>query len=150
MIVFNKSDLADSSKEKSIIQHFTNKKQLVEFSNATNSVSNIRQKILQLVNLKPNSSRTILICGIPNVGKSTILNSLKISAPENQTIGRNTKVAKTGPLPGVTRSVTCFKIIRDPPIYVLDTPGVMLPTVPNSVHDIGLKLALTGNHDSNK
>lgn len=51
-------------------------------------------------------------------------------------------MAKTGPLPGVTRGVSGFKVSSDPLAFLVDTPGVMLPRIDNI--EVGLKLALTG------
>ncbi len=51
-------------------------------------------------------------------------------------------MAKTGPLPGVTRGVSGFKVSSDPLAFLVDTPGVMLPRIDNL--EVGLKLALTG------
>lgn len=52
------------------------------------------------------------------------------------------KRAKVGPLPGVTQHISGFKIGEKPSVYVLDTPGVLVPNIDNI--DTGLKLALTG------
>lgn len=52
------------------------------------------------------------------------------------------KKAKVGPLPGVTQHISGFKIGEKPSVYVLDTPGVLVPNIDNI--DTGLKLALTG------
>lgn len=52
------------------------------------------------------------------------------------------KRATVGPLPGVTQDIAGFKIAHQPSIYVLDTPGVLVPNIPDI--DTGLKLALTG------
>lgn len=62
----------------------------------------------------------MLIVGIPNVGKSTIINSLR------QLSGKR-KPAKTGAMPGITRAMSGFAVCDDPPIYLIDSPGVMLP-----------------------
>ncbi|KAH9315929.1 hypothetical protein KI387_024556, partial [Taxus chinensis] len=52
------------------------------------------------------------------------------------------KRATVGPLPGVTQDIAGFKIAHRPSIYVLDTPGILVPNIPDI--DTGLKLALTG------
>jgi len=71
----------------------------------------------------------IMVVGIPNVGKSTIINSLA---------GR--KTARTGPQPGVTRGKQWIRI--EGKLDLLDTPGLMWPKV--SVPEQGLKLAALG------
>jgi mitochondrial GTPase 1 len=83
-----------------------------------------------------------MVVGMPNVGKSTLLNVLR-----QQGMHRG-KAAKTGAQPGVTRSVaTAVKIIEGDDdsqnLYLLDTPGVFIPYVPNG--ESMLKLALCGS-----
>ncbi|KAH7430025.1 hypothetical protein KP509_09G079000 [Ceratopteris richardii] len=52
------------------------------------------------------------------------------------------KKATVGPLPGVTLNLQGFKIHSKTSIFILDTPGVLVPNI--SDLDTGLKLALTG------
>jgi mitochondrial GTPase 1 len=87
----------------------------------------------------PRMSYNILVVGMPNVGKSTIVNAIRNVALKRET---SKKVAQTGPRPGVTRAISNALLVHksDPRIYLVDTPGVFVPRVPNV--ETGLKLAL--------
>lgn len=84
----------------------------------------------------------MMIVGMPNVGKSSLLNALR-------KVGmRKGKAASTGSQPGVTRKIaTTVKIIEGSEsgegVYLVDTPGVFMPYVPNP--ESMLKLALCGS-----
>ena len=70
-----------------------------------------------------------MISGIPNVGKSTLINAL---------VGR--QVAKTGNEPAVTKGQQRFKL--DGHSYLLDTPGILWPKIHNE--QSGYRLAASG------
>ncbi len=72
---------------------------------------------------------TAMVMGIPNVGKSTVINGLA---------GRN--VAKTGDQPAVTKIQQVIEI--EPGFVLLDTPGMLWPKVENK--NSGYRLAVTG------
>src|SRR5690554_2985023 len=71
----------------------------------------------------------VMVVGIPNVGKSTLINLLA---------GR--KSAKVGDKPGITRSRQWIKISGD--LEMLDMPGILWPRIDDQV--TGLKLAASG------
>lgn len=82
----------------------------------------------------------LMIGGIPNVGKSTIINSLR---SKDDTINHSKRSgAKTGGIPCITKSITGFKIISDPPTFIMDTPGIIIPKIKDNTED-GLKLCAT-------
>ena len=79
-----------------------------------------------------------MIGGVPNVGKSTIINSLRSRDKEVNQSKRSG--ARTGGVPCVTKSISGFKIKSDPPVYVSDTPGIIIPKIHNPVE--AMKLCL--------
>lgn len=90
----------------------------------------LREKIQKDLNrgLKPRPIRAMIV-GIPNVGKSTLINKL---------VGK--KVATVGNMPGVTKAQQWIRLNQN--IELLDTPGVLWPKFDDKI--IGIHLALTG------
>jgi ribosome biogenesis GTPase A len=78
--------------------------------------------------IKPRAIRAMIV-GIPNVGKSTLINRL---AKKN--------LAKTGNTPGVTKAQQWIKVEKE--LELLDTPGILWPKFEDQ--SVGYKLALTG------
>ncbi|QEO62120.1 ribosome biogenesis GTPase YlqF [Bacillus altitudinis] len=78
--------------------------------------------------VKPRAIRALII-GIPNVGKSTLINRL---AKKN--------IAKTGDRPGITTSQQWVKVGKE--LELLDTPGILWPKFEDE--QVGLRLAVTG------
>ena len=70
-----------------------------------------------------------MVCGIPNVGKSTLINSFSGRA-----------AAKTGNRPGVTKGRQWIRLNKS--LELLDTPGILWPKFED--RQIGLKLAVIG------
>lgn len=52
-------------------------------------------------------------------------------------------MAKTGPFPAVTKGLDGFPICSNPLMYLVDSPGIMHPTITDN--EVGLKLAITGS-----
>ncbi|CDW52335.1 mitochondrial GTPase 1 [Trichuris trichiura] len=83
----------------------------------------------------------VMIVGIPNVGKSSLINALRECFTD-----LNVNACRVGRKPGITRSVTSRVRISDRPlIYMFDTPGVLTPEIyvnrrvhPESVLKLGL------------
>jgi len=87
----------------------------------------------------------MMIIGMPNVGKSTLVNTLRqVGLKDDGVAAVSTKVrkvAKTGGQPGVTRSTSeIIRLSRDPELLVYDTPGVFLPTVKDNETMLALSL----------
>ncbi len=140
LIVFNKKDKADSSQTSLWKKHYESKGYSVIAINAKDN-SDTKKLIIKakelmaekrakdaLKGLKPRPIKTMII-GIPNVGKSTIINGLV-----------NKKVATVGDKPGVTKSQQWIRINQD--LELLDTPGILWPKFENQ--EIASNLAITG------
>ena len=123
ILVMTKSDLADSDDTKKWSKYYTDKGYSVVAINAdnkddlkklVNTINMVMQEKLDKKKTKGNNSNLIHACvlGIPNVGKSTLINRLA---------GR--KVSKVGNNPGITRSLTWLKTNSN--IVILDTPGIL-------------------------
>ncbi|ORY23636.1 hypothetical protein BCR39DRAFT_590922 [Naematelia encephala] len=127
IVVYTKRDLAEAKYEEPLKKAFKALKgETVLFAN-TKDEADVRSVLNEVIKIaKANrdliEDTRLLVVGMPNVGKSSLLNSLR-------NVGvRKAKVFKTGQMAGVTRKHTgTVKIYEDPPIYVSDTPGVMLP-----------------------
>lgn len=79
--------------------------------------------------MKPRALRA-MVCGIPNVGKSTMINTLA-----------KRKAAQTGDRPGVTKSLQWIRLDSD--LELLDTPGVLWPKFEDQA--TGIRLAALGS-----
>ena len=78
----------------------------------------------------------VMVVGIPNVGKSSVINALR-----GHNLGKKNEATLEGNRPGVTvRVQNRIRILDKPPIYILDTPGVLSPSSRN-VEDT-MKLAI--------
>ncbi|GLI65434.1 hypothetical protein VaNZ11_008799 [Volvox africanus] len=87
----------------------------------------------------------MMVTGAPNTGKSSLINALKRAAQREGLLeGEHAfqRTARSGPLPGVTRQLGGFKVCRSPLLYVLDTPGVLPPALPDE--EVAVRLALAG------
>lgn len=78
----------------------------------------------------------MMVGGIPNVGKSAIVNGLRVLAKNFE----NNAVSKSSPKPCQTTHVTGFKVSANPVVYLVDTPGIFLPYIENELMamDLGL------------
>ena len=96
------------------------------------AVQNLMQEEMEKAASKGriNKNIRIMICGIPNVGKSSFINRMI-----------NKKSAEVGNRPGVTKQKQWLRISSN--IELLDTPGVLWPKFES--HDVALKLAYTGS-----
>ena len=85
--------------------------------------------------------RWMMICGMPNVGKSTIINELRQISPDLQNKSARA-VSKARPC--TTKNLQGIPIVNteESKIFLVDSPGVMSPHIQD--HDTALKLSLIG------
>jgi len=94
-----------------------------------------QEKVQKQINkgLRPRAARAMII-GIPNVGKSTLINRVA-----------KKKIAKTGDKPGVTTAQQWIKVKKD--FELLDTPGILWPKFEDQ--NVGYRLAALGTIKDN-
>eukprot|EP01022_Parablepharisma_sp_SALTPOND_P015527 TRINITY_DN2203_c0_g1_i1.p3 TRINITY_DN2203_c0_g1~~TRINITY_DN2203_c0_g1_i1.p3 ORF type:complete len:309 (-),score=38.34 TRINITY_DN2203_c0_g1_i1:193-1119(-) len=144
LIVINKADLAPKDTTEKVLEYYKKQKINAISINSKDKSGAAGRKLLSTIRkLAAPEFKSIgswlMIGGVPNVGKSTIINSLrKTSKP----VMGKTKSAKVGPTPGVTRGLSGFKISLNPLMYLIDTPGIMPMNIEDN--EVGFKLLLCG------
>ncbi|XP_064125178.1 mitochondrial ribosome-associated GTPase 1 isoform X1 [Loxodonta africana] len=146
LLVLNKMDLADLREQKKILQHLEGEGMKNVIFTSCVKDENVKQIIPTVTELIGNSYRyhrgenleyCVMVIGIPNVGKSSLINSIR------RLHLRKGKATRVGGQPGVTRTVMSrIQVCERPLVFLLDTPGVLAPRI-ESV-EMGLKLALCG------
>jgi len=141
MILLNKSDLASEAGNAAWTSYFEAKGFQVSKIDArkTSGFKQINQLIQEACKEKIERDRRrgilnrpvrAMVAGIPNVGKSTFINSFAGKA-----------AAKTGNKPGVTKGNQWIRLNKQ--VELLDTPGILWPKFDDP--DVGLKLAFLGS-----
>jgi len=142
IVLFNKTDLANSNTTAAWQSYFQSQKGHFLFIDSKQKQNRTLKKVLPLARkimrekwetykkkgIRPPSLK-LMIVGVPNVGKSTLINRM---------VKRH--AAETGSKPGVTRHTTWVKLGKD--TELLDTPGILWPKIESA--DAGLALTLTG------
>ena len=139
VIVLNKADLADPAATKRWAAHYAQRGvEAVEFvatagrgreALVKRMEAAAADKVARMAERGAKKTVRAMVAGIPNVGKSALINALSGSAS-----------AKTGNRPGVTRGKQLIRIT--PWMELMDTPGVLWPKLDNAAG--ALRLALTG------
>ncbi|WP_303862395.1 ribosome biogenesis GTPase YlqF [Alkalibaculum bacchi] len=141
IILLNKSDLSDPEVNKLWADYYIENKQDFIFTNSITGkgvrelISAMESKMAHVLERDAKKGRMnrqikCMILGIPNVGKSTLINKMA---------GRSS--AKTGNIPGVTRANQWIRVSNK--ILLLDTPGILWPKFEDT--ETGLKLAWIGS-----
>lgn len=141
LILLNKADLADKQANQAWTEYFEKKGYTVVRMDARSKaqIKPINNAILEACKEKIERDRRrgiknrpvrAMVVGIPNVGKSTFINSFAGKA-----------CAKTGNKPGVTKGKQWIRLNKS--VELLDTPGILWPKFEDQ--SVGLKLALIGS-----
>uniref|UniRef100_A0A3B4B8F0 Mitochondrial GTPase 1 n=1 Tax=Periophthalmus magnuspinnatus TaxID=409849 RepID=A0A3B4B8F0_9GOBI len=143
LLVLNKMDLADMSQKRL----HSNGIQKVLFTDCLKqrdeNVKKLVPKVMEILENNPRFNRDenldycLMVIGVPNVGKSSLINSLR------RTYLKKGHASRVGGEPGITKAVlTKIQVCERPLMHLLDTPGVLPPKI-NDV-ETGMKLALCG------
>ena len=132
--VLNKQDLADAGRTAEWLAHYNAMPGVRALPLDASMTTPAKALVAACHELAPNRGgmakpMRVLICGIPNVGKSTLINTLK-----------GKRAAKTGDEAGVTKLEQRITIADD--FYLYDTPGVLWPRI--IVAKSGYNLAASG------
>lgn len=130
--LLNKSDLADKNTTRLWLEYFKGQSNTLAITGCRDDKAQRAQIITHCKKMVPERNSfekplRVMITGIPNVGKSTLINQLI-----------NKKSAKTGDIPAVTKANQCLTIADD--FLVYDTPGMMWERIEHQ--NTGFNLAL--------
>ncbi|MBB5172097.1 ribosome biogenesis GTPase YlqF [Texcoconibacillus texcoconensis] len=140
LILLNKADMADKEVTKRWREYYEaqgaktleiNAQDGSGVQHIPDQVNELASDMIEKMKKKGMNPRPVraMILGIPNVGKSTLINRLA-----------KRKSTKIGDKPGVTKSQQWIKVAKK--IELLDTPGILWPKFEEQ--DVGFRLALTG------
>lgn len=141
LILLNKTDLSDERQNDAWMEYFKKKGFFVVKVNARNGngVKQVNAAVMEACKEKIERDRKrgilnrpvrAMVVGIPNVGKSTFINSFAGKA-----------CTKTGNKPGVTKGKQWIKLNKN--VELLDTPGILWPKFDDQT--VGLRLAFIGS-----
>ena len=141
LVLLNKADLADARRSRMWAEYFREKGCLAAEIDSRNGagMKQIQELIREACREKTERDRKrgilnrpvrAMVAGIPNVGKSTFINTLAGKA-----------CAKTGSRPGVTKGKQWIRLKKS--VELLDTPGILWPKFEDQT--VGQKLAVIGS-----
>lgn len=147
ILILNKKDMIDK-KSQSQITDKLKENQHILFTNCRDDRDGEVRKVLPLAeklimnserfNRSNSSEYNLMIIGVPNVGKSSLINRLR-----NYHL-KKANASLVGAVPGITRSVlNRIKMSENPLVYMFDTPGILTPNIANNESALRLALCAT-------
>lgn len=141
LLILNKTDLADEKTNKAWAKHFESMgiKVLMMDARKKGSMKPVTDAILECCKEKIERDKAkglrqrpvrAMVCGIPNAGKSTFINSFSGKAS-----------TKTGDTPGVTKGLQWIRLNKQ--VELLDTPGILWPKFEDQI--VGQHIAFIGS-----
>jgi len=136
IIIMTKYDLCDKTETDKWIKHYENSGyKVMKYDLLKDNINNIYievEKLMDTLNSKREDRKLLkrkyraLIIGVPNVGKSTLINKFV-----------NKRSTKVGNMPGITKEISWIR--SNERIELLDTPGLLYPNIDNK--EISFNLA---------
>jgi ribosome biogenesis GTPase A len=132
--VLNKQDIADANRTAMWLAHYNAQPGTRAIGLDASAISPTKALMAACYELAPSRvgldrPMRVLICGVPNVGKSTLINTIA-----------GKRAAKTGDEAGITKNEQRIDLAKD--FYLFDTPGMLWPRI--IVVESGYNLAASG------
>uniref|UniRef100_A0A915JJ22 Mitochondrial GTPase 1 n=1 Tax=Romanomermis culicivorax TaxID=13658 RepID=A0A915JJ22_ROMCU len=152
ILVFNKSDLIDKKYRQPVENEMKSKDKKVhsimwtDFKHkpmvaAADLIDIVKDSVtnMQRYNRDYRTEYNAMVIGIPNVGKSSLINAVR-----NRVLGKKGKATRVGDRPGVTMAVlNRITVHENPKIFLIDTPGILAPKAENIENAMKLALCQT-------